>query len=300
MRRLAITKDGRFTYCCSPDSKLGKGRCNHIAVQSENNGTIGESADEFMKRMEEERKKLNMVNIKNISKYDFSLPEDYFDNREKDQVVKEYVHIAAINLRLKNRIKTYAKYFFAKDIEEPDSEKVSEAMKAAYPKKLEFENAMREFKGAHPDWYEKVPCQVTYKPSEEDKVRAQQFVDELDNDDARCFWYFKTKSMLDEYKKFMKDKPVFMTAKFALKAEYKDAFGEYQKEIEEKTGWYGEAAVKKTVTATVPGKKYTQLRAIELNVTASEVEHSDKLYNVMDRTVDLPEKSGDVEPEEDE
>ena len=32
-KRLAITKDGRLTYCTASEENIGKSRCDHIAHQ---------------------------------------------------------------------------------------------------------------------------------------------------------------------------------------------------------------------------------------------------------------------------
>ena len=44
---LALTKDGRITFCSAPEDQRGKGRCNHIAHQSE-----GQSSAEFIASIE--------------------------------------------------------------------------------------------------------------------------------------------------------------------------------------------------------------------------------------------------------
>lgn len=43
--RLALTKQGTFTYCQASDENIGKGKCNHIAHQQNN-----ETHDEFCER----------------------------------------------------------------------------------------------------------------------------------------------------------------------------------------------------------------------------------------------------------
>lgn len=48
-KRLAVTKDGRLTYCTATEENIGKGRCNHIAHQKP-----GESEASFMNRANEE------------------------------------------------------------------------------------------------------------------------------------------------------------------------------------------------------------------------------------------------------
>ena len=46
-RVLALTEDGRITYCSAPEDKRGKGRCNHIAHQSP-----GQSTADFISSIE--------------------------------------------------------------------------------------------------------------------------------------------------------------------------------------------------------------------------------------------------------
>ncbi|MGM0197286.1 BRCT domain-containing protein [Enterococcus sp. AZ180] len=50
MKRLALTKDGKMTYCQSSDENVGKGRCNHVDHQKD-----GESSDSFIARIEESK-----------------------------------------------------------------------------------------------------------------------------------------------------------------------------------------------------------------------------------------------------
>lgn len=45
-KRLALTKDGKLTYCTAPDELVGKGRCNHIAHQS-----ADENKTDFLNRI---------------------------------------------------------------------------------------------------------------------------------------------------------------------------------------------------------------------------------------------------------
>lgn len=45
-RILALTKDGRMTYCSASEENRGKGRCNHVAHQN-----IGESTQDFINRI---------------------------------------------------------------------------------------------------------------------------------------------------------------------------------------------------------------------------------------------------------
>jgi hypothetical protein len=46
-RVLALTSDGKLTYCVAPPNERGKGKCNHVFHQKE-----GESNEEFIKRVE--------------------------------------------------------------------------------------------------------------------------------------------------------------------------------------------------------------------------------------------------------
>lgn len=46
-RRLAMTTDGKLTWCTADDERIGKGRCNHIAHQNSD-----ETSEDFCNRME--------------------------------------------------------------------------------------------------------------------------------------------------------------------------------------------------------------------------------------------------------
>lgn len=46
LKRLALTKDGKLTYCTSDTENIGKGRCNHVAHQLPT-----ESKEDFINRL---------------------------------------------------------------------------------------------------------------------------------------------------------------------------------------------------------------------------------------------------------
>lgn len=253
-----MTRDGKMTYCSSPDHLIGKGRCNHIAVAQD-----GETAEQFKERFDKENR---IMKIENISKYDFTLPENYFESKSADQVERDYILLNAINLRLKKAIQVDKKYFYQNATTAPDPKEL-EALNIMYSKNLEvFNSLVAKYKEEHPDYYEEIPCQKTYKPSDEDKEEAQNFVNSITSPDAKCYWYFKTKSEVAQYKKFMKDNPIFMTTKKVLKEEKKAEYESFQKHAYEVSGYPGSSAISKQVKTTVPSIKYVQARAIELDV----------------------------------
>ena len=56
---LALTTDGRLTYCVSPEEQRGKGRCNHVAHQKE-----GQSVADFIEEIKDSS--LNDSNKKDL------------------------------------------------------------------------------------------------------------------------------------------------------------------------------------------------------------------------------------------
>lgn len=46
MKVLAMTTDGKLTYCIASPENRGKGRCNHVAHQNN-----GETNEDFVKRI---------------------------------------------------------------------------------------------------------------------------------------------------------------------------------------------------------------------------------------------------------
>ena len=48
-KRLAMTADGKLTYCSASEENVGKGRCNHIGHERD-----GESPEHFSRRMQAE------------------------------------------------------------------------------------------------------------------------------------------------------------------------------------------------------------------------------------------------------
>lgn len=100
-KRLALTKDGKLTYCNASEENIGKGRCNHIAHQR-----AGESMQSFMNRANEELCKENVKKHKpltdqemndimwNVKGYDgttMDVGDQYFDTESgKWHVKAEY------------------------------------------------------------------------------------------------------------------------------------------------------------------------------------------------------------------
>lgn len=98
-KRLALTKDGKLTYCSASEENIGKGRCNHIAHQK-----AGESMQSFMNRANEELYKENVKKHKpltdqemndimwNVKGYDgttMDVGEEYFSIESGKWHVKE-------------------------------------------------------------------------------------------------------------------------------------------------------------------------------------------------------------------
>ena len=62
-KRLALTTDGHLTYCTASEENMGKGRCNHVSHQNQN-----ESMEEFMTRANQEHIKSSSL-YKSFEKY---------------------------------------------------------------------------------------------------------------------------------------------------------------------------------------------------------------------------------------
>lgn len=78
-KRLALTTDGRMTYCFADDKNIGRGRCNHIGHMKD-----GESQEHFSKRMQSEE--ILQESIKD------------FKFKEGEEVPKEVEEIISNNL----------------------------------------------------------------------------------------------------------------------------------------------------------------------------------------------------------
>lgn len=88
MKRLAVTTDGKLTYCTASEENIGKGRCNHVYHQND-----GESQEDFMKRSNEERiksgslfKSFEEFNSKEKSRREKTL-SIINDNKPKEELV---------------------------------------------------------------------------------------------------------------------------------------------------------------------------------------------------------------------
>ena len=61
-KRLAMTTDGKLTYCTADDEHVGKGRCNHVAHQK-----VGETQEAFLERASQAIPDQNRGSLKDLS-----------------------------------------------------------------------------------------------------------------------------------------------------------------------------------------------------------------------------------------
>lgn len=78
-KRLALTKDGKLTYCSAKEENVGKYRCNHQTHQNQN-----ESSEKFMKRIQGN---LTTNNDLNTSNKDCKVDKDS-SNQDFDREIK--------------------------------------------------------------------------------------------------------------------------------------------------------------------------------------------------------------------
>ena len=76
-KRLALTKDGKMTWCTADEEHIGKGRCNHIAHQKNN-----ETNQEFVARAEKLTKKENF--------YGPFVPDEGYLKKLEDKLKKAF------------------------------------------------------------------------------------------------------------------------------------------------------------------------------------------------------------------
>lgn len=84
---LAMNIEGKLTYCSAPIELRGKGRCNHIAHQKED-----ESKEDFIKRISKEKLKISTIadNLREqVSDEDMILIKNGFINCIKDKKYKD-------------------------------------------------------------------------------------------------------------------------------------------------------------------------------------------------------------------
>ena len=77
-KRLAMTTDGKLTYCSASDENIGKGRCNHIghALKGESELDFLNRINKTMKLLEEgDKHKLLNTRYGYTSVEDIDLPE---------------------------------------------------------------------------------------------------------------------------------------------------------------------------------------------------------------------------------
>ena len=80
MKRLAMTIDGRLTYCSASDTNIGKGRCNHL-----NHAKDGESQIDFLNRS---ARIMNILESSSLSHEDFKYLNDEIHNIPEKLIVE--------------------------------------------------------------------------------------------------------------------------------------------------------------------------------------------------------------------
>ena len=85
-RCLALTKECKMTYCTASEENIGKGRCNHIARQKNN-----ESVEDFCKRVENRKENDRVSEIKNLATDDKIELIESEDVNDKNHSVRAYV-----------------------------------------------------------------------------------------------------------------------------------------------------------------------------------------------------------------
>ena len=82
-KRLAMTIDGKLTYCSASDANIGKGRCNHIGHALKN-----EKQEEFLERVNKMSDILNKSEGYPRNSSDIKFLEEQFKNFNPDLYVK--------------------------------------------------------------------------------------------------------------------------------------------------------------------------------------------------------------------
>ena len=86
-KRLALTTDGKITYCTASEDNIGKGRCNHVAHQKD-----GESNEDFIKNHQQSNitlsdlRELTVPEIKKMYKKGENV--DLIKKLDKKRVIK--------------------------------------------------------------------------------------------------------------------------------------------------------------------------------------------------------------------
>lgn len=88
-KRLAMTTDGKLTYCSATDENVGKGRCNHIGHQKDK-----ESQEDFVNRIESE---IKLSKIKNL---EFKDLKNMYDKGEDLDLLKQSENIEFVEYRI--------------------------------------------------------------------------------------------------------------------------------------------------------------------------------------------------------
>lgn len=130
-KKLALTKDGKLTYCTSSEENIGKGRCNHIAHQKEN-----ESNNDFLERC---------YNYNNYNGYD-----NNFNKNDSNKNMREYFKDQ--NLSIVNKL--YREDIFVQDF--------SKNIGGSQPKTSTVNNEYIKFDNIELDDYGKIDSKFSY------------------------------------------------------------------------------------------------------------------------------------------
>lgn len=115
MKKLALTTDGKLTYCTATEETIGKGRCNHLVHQEQN-----EQSEDFLIRVSNFKENQSKIKSSSLYKSFEKFNEKEKERREKilevlnDEKPKEEITIAV--LKAKENLPEEKETYFNSDL----------------------------------------------------------------------------------------------------------------------------------------------------------------------------------------
>ena len=260
-KRLALTKDGRMTYCTATEENIGKGRCNHIAHQKEGQTEVDfvEEANKIWDIKEDEKNvKVSFDENDNIKiEYAGSViktkNKDFlFENKNGTYQPTEYAKYIILSQgkkmfsRLICELDKDFKYHRESFVDVVDPDIFYERKSQYTDNKKVFEELVSKWKEENMEKFENVP----YIPSIQRYARNFSFNKEITLEEAVQGYKYCNQAL----KNIDRDK-IQLGSKIMIKPEYNEEYINVCKEFRKKAGFPTDSEIKMEIKDTIKEKR---------------------------------------------
>lgn len=268
--RYGMTRDGRLTVCKAKPEDVGKGSCNHISHQQENESVI-EFIERATREIKAEKLKNSETEVRNIK--DIQFVTDSFKEKIASMTTAERLNKYAYLRGFAKALKAYIQkndenqaVFTRKECESYAEDEFQAKMNNYRDAKDAFDTMVYQYECDHPEYYNKTRRIIIMEPNWFANRLIEKNINSLASLDEAVYDYFEASKQRDYIKsEYLDTNDDLKTSVSCVKPEYKDVVAAAKEKMMEETGWPGESALKE-LCSRVKITRYTQKRSIEIRV----------------------------------